>query len=62
MRLGKHQKALMEFANRVKDYGGGWHSFNMRCATTRRTVKSLVSRGLLETNGHDQFRSLEVFK
>lgn len=51
--LGKLQSAAMKFYSANQ----GWHSFSNKCATTRRVIRSLENRGLLEVNEFFQARA-----
>ena len=51
MRLGTLESKALTFIRKVK----GWHSF-AQDPTTKRVVKSLESKGLVEINRYHQFR------
>lgn len=46
MKLGKLQKDALRFYTKIND----WHTFNQD-STTKRTLKSLAQKGLLEIVG-----------
>jgi len=50
--LGKDQRHLMDFGKRI---GGNWHTYAKDIDTVR-VVKSLESRGILETNKFSMLR------
>ena len=54
MRLGKLQRKALEFAQKTS----GWQSFSTD-SVTKRVIKSLVDRGLLEVNEFNQFRMIK---
>jgi hypothetical protein len=50
--LGKNQRAAVDFYSRFS----GWQSFAGGCRDTVRIIKSLVRRGILESNEFFQAR------
>ena len=52
MRLGKREQHALKFIRSVN----GWHSYNIHDQTTKRVIKSLKRKGLIEVSG-SQFRS-----
>jgi hypothetical protein len=53
--LGKDQRATLDFYSRFS----GRHSFARGCRDTVRVIKSLVRRGLLESNEFFKARTIE---
>ena len=52
MRLGKLQNNMIKFARKYS----GWHEL-AQDTVTKRTAKSLVSKGFIEVNQFNQFKS-----
>ena len=53
MKLNKHEQNLKDFAERHE----GWHTYSYHCKLTRRTVKSMLSKGFIVTNEFNQFKA-----
>jgi hypothetical protein len=54
-KMGKLQKKMLEF---LKKYPNTWHGYNDDFET-RRIIKSMLERGLIETNEFNQFKLAE---
>lgn len=60
LRLGRHMRAILEFAERHNLTDGRWHSFHYQDHATARAVRALVRAGILITYQFHMFTAPDM--